>query len=223
LSERAAVSSGEPEVRVLAVVAHPDDETLGCGGWLARLADEGNDVRVFLPLRRSDPRGVAHWDELVESFHKACGFLNVEPVVGESGMTELDADTEVRRLHALVEPHVEEAEMVLTHWHRDSHQVHRSISRAVEIATRPFRRRRDVYLFEVPSSTDQSFEQPFRPQLHVVLEQDHVQRKMAAMACYRTEGAFGREPIDLERRAELRGAEIGVRYAEVFAVAHQFR
>ncbi len=210
-------------MRVLAVVAHPDDETLGCGGWLARLADEGHAVRVFLPLRRSDPRGVAHWDELVESFHKACAVLDVEPVVGDPAMLEADADTDVRRLHSLVEPHVEEADVVLTHWHGDVHQVHRNVTRAVEIATRPFRRRRDVYLFEVPTSTDQSFEPTFRPQLHVVLEPEHVQRKVAAMACYRTEGAPGREPSDLERRAELRGAEIGVRYAEVFAVAREFR
>ena len=210
-------------MRVLAVVAHPDDETLGCGGWLARLADEGNAVRVFLPLRRSDPRGVEHWDELVESFLKACAVLDVEPVLGDPGMAEADADTDVRRLHSLVEPHVEEADMVLTHWHGDVHQVHRNVTRAVEIATRPFRRRRDVYLFEVPTSTDQSFERTFSPQLHVVLEEEHVQRKVAAMACYRTEGAPGREPLDLERRAELRGAEVGVRYAEAFAVARQFR
>jgi LmbE family N-acetylglucosaminyl deacetylase len=210
-------------MRVLAVVAHPDDETLGCGGWLARLADEGHRVRVFLPLRRSDPRGVAHWDELAESFLKACAVLDVDPVVGDPGMAEADADTDVRRLHSLVEPHVEEADMVLTHWYGDVHQVHRNVSRAVEIATRPFRRRRDVFLFEVPTSTDQSFEPAFRPQLHVVLEEEHVQRKVAAMACYRTEGAPGREPRDLERRAELRGAEIWVRYAEVFAVAREFR
>jgi LmbE family N-acetylglucosaminyl deacetylase len=210
-------------MRVLAVVAHPDDETLGCGGWLARLADEGNAVRVFLPLRRSDPRGVAHWDELVESFLKACAVLDVEPVVGDPPMEEADADTDVRRLHSLVEPHVEEADVVLTHWYGDVHQVHRNVTRAVEIATRPFRRRRDVFLFEVPTSTDQSFEPAFRPQLHVVLQPEHVQRKVAAMACYRTEGAPGREPLDLERRAELRGAEIGVRYAEAFAVAREFR
>jgi len=210
-------------MRVLAVVAHPDDETLGCGGWLARLADEGNAVRVFLPLRRSDPRGVAHWDELVESFLKACAILDVEPVVADPGMAEADADTDVRRLHSLVEPHVERADLVLTHWHGDVHQVHRNITRAVEIATRPFRRRRDVFLFEVPTSTDQSFGPVFQPQLHVFLDQEHVQRKVAAMACYRTEGAPGREPFDLERRAELRGAEVGVRYAEAFAVAREFR
>ena len=210
-------------MRVLAVVAHPDDETLGCGGWLARLADEGNTVRVFLPLRRSDPRGVEHWDELIESFLKACAVLDVEPVLGEPGMDEADADTDVRRLHSLVEPHIEQADMVLTHWHGDVHQVHRTVTRAVEIATRPFRRRRDVYLFEVPTSTDQAFDRTFTPQLHVVLEAEHVQRKMAAMACYRTEGAPGRDPADLERRAELRGAEIGVRYAETFAVAREFR
>ena len=47
-------------MRAVAVIAHPDDEVLGCGGTLAKLVDEGNEIRVLLSLRRSDPRGVEH-------------------------------------------------------------------------------------------------------------------------------------------------------------------
>ncbi len=209
-------------MRVVVVIAHPDDETLGCGGTLARLVDEGHPVRVVLPLRRSDPRGVEHWDAILEDFHAACAVLGVEPVVPAPMLEESSVDAEVRELHDVVLPHVEWAETVFTHWPGDVHQVHRGVARAVEIATRPFRRRRNVYACEVPTSTDQAFAQSFSPQMFVKLEHSHVTRKLEAMACYSTESAPGRDIVDLERRLQVRGAEIGVTYAESFVVARQF-
>ena len=34
--------------RVLVVAAHPDDEVLGCGGTIAKLAREGNDYYTLI-------------------------------------------------------------------------------------------------------------------------------------------------------------------------------
>jgi LmbE family N-acetylglucosaminyl deacetylase len=209
-------------VRVAVVIAHPDDDVIGCGGTLARLIDEGNEVRVFLPLRRSDPRGEEHWDEILKHFSIACAVLGTTPVVGDPLLEERSADAEIRDLHDVVLPTVEWADTVFTHWQGDVHQVHRAVSRAVEVATRPFRRRRNVYLFEVGTSTDQSFERLFSPQLFVPLRNGHVKRKLEAMACYVTEGAPGRDVDDLERRMRVRGTEIGVEYAEAFVVARKF-
>ena len=209
-------------MRAVAVIAHPDDEVLGCGGTLAKLVDEGNDVRVLLSLRRSDPRGVEHWERILQDFAAACDVLGVEPVYAAPLLEERSVDAEVRELHDVVLPHVEWAEAVFVHWSGDVHQVHRAVSRAVEIATRPFRRRRNVYAFEVPTSTDQAFGRGFAPQMFVELSADQATRKLEAMARYSTEAAPGRTVDDLERRMHLRGAEIGVQYAEAFVVQRQF-
>ena len=53
---------------VLCVIGHPDDETLGCGGTLARASAEGARVRIFLPMIRTDPRGVQNWPTLLVRF-----------------------------------------------------------------------------------------------------------------------------------------------------------
>lgn len=209
-------------MRVLAVVAHPDDEVIGCGGTLRRFADEGHTVQTLLPLRRCDPRGRECWGELIDGFRAAGAALGAEAVVLDRLLDETRAETHVHDLHDLILPWVERADLVLTHWTGDTNQAHRGVCRAVEIATRPFRRRKSVYLFEVATSTDQGYGAPFHPSLHVLLNSDQAERKCAAMASYPTETAPGRRPVDLRRKLESRGVEIGAEYAEAFVVARHF-
>jgi hypothetical protein len=128
----------------------------------------------------------------------------------------------VKALHELVLPHVEWCETVITHWPGDVHQVHRQVARSVEIATRPFRRRRNVAFMEVATSTDQSWGAAFAPNLFVTLDVGHVRRKLDAMEHYTSEGAPGRDAEDLERRVRLRGHQVGVAAAEAFLVARMF-
>jgi len=214
-------------VNYLAVVAHPDDEALGCGAALAKAVDDGHRAVVLLATRRCDPRGIASWASLVDAFHRSCDILGARPIALDDLLPETDAEPRPDLLHDRILPWVEQADVVLTHWPGDVNQVHRGISTAVEIATRPFRRRRDVSLFEIPTSTDQIFggnsARVFAPNEYVVVSADQARRKCAAFAEYAGETAPGRSPDDIERRLRLRGQEIGVEFAEAFVVARRFR
>ena len=110
---------------------------------------------------------------------------------------------------------MERADTVLTHWPGDVNQAHRGVRAAVEIATRPFRRHREVLLFETPTSTDQTFFQAFSPNTWVP-STTALRARSAAMALYGIEHEIGRRPADLLRRLEARGTEIGVEHAEAF-------
>jgi len=213
-------------VNVLVVVGHPDDEALGCGGTIAKLADAANQVTALLVTRRCDPRGREHWPDLLDAFGKSCELLGARAAMLEELLDETLAESHVNVLHERVLPWVERADLVLTHWYGDVNQVHRGVSRAVEIATRPFRRRRDVSCFEVPTSTDQGFGGTglaFQPTEYVVLDASHTRRKCAAVAQYDSEIVAGRTPDDVERSLRSRGSSIGAEFAEAFVVARRFR
>ena len=208
--------------KILVAVAHPDDEAIACGGTIARAAALGCQCRVLLPFRRCDPRGRKHWQALIGAFERSCDTLGAVPVLPAHLIDERRAETDLAEVHDLIVPQVEWADRVLTHWWGDANQVHRGLSRAVEVATRPFRRRRDVLLFEVATSTDQVFSNAFTPNAFVLLKAAHVEAKCAAMEQYSTEFEPGRLPDDLRLKARVRGAEAGTEYAEAFAMGRTF-
>lgn len=212
-------------MNVLVVVAHPDDEVLGCGGTIAKHVDAGDRVTVLLPLKRGDPRGIATWDHLVTAFRRSCETLGAEGRIHALLMDETQAESQMHLLHDIILPQVEDADLVLTHWPGDVNQVHRGVARAVEIATRPFRRRRAVSCFEIPTSTDQAFggSPGFSPSEYVILNEQQARRKCDALAHYGDELVPGRQVEDVERKMRVRGAEAGALYAEAFVVARRFR
>lgn len=208
--------------RVLCVAAHPDDEVIGCGATLARVAERGGEVRVLLPLKRSDPRGITHWPQLLDQFSQAVGHLGAQAIVPDNALGEERVAAELMALHRLIDPFVEWCDIVFTHWFGDVHQAHRSVARAVEIATRPFRRQRTVVHYEVPTSTDQAFRDTFSPNFFVRLDETHVKRKIDAFAFYTTELAPGRDADGLRRRMELRGAQVNTAVAEAFVLSRAY-
>jgi LmbE family N-acetylglucosaminyl deacetylase len=230
--------SGAPR-RVLAVVAHPDDEVLGCGGTLARLAGEGGDVRILIlgegitsrQARRDVRAGRRALAALRRDAREAARLLGARSseVLGFpdnrfDALPLLDLVKAVGRAVEAAAP-----DLVLTHFAGDLNVDHRLTCQAVLTACRPLpgAPAREILSFEVPSSTEWQTADacvPFAPRQFVVLTARHVATKVAAMEAYASERRpfpHPRSPEAVRALARWRGASAGVAFAEAFSLVRR--
>lgn len=212
---------------VLVIAAHPDDETLGCGGTIARTVREGTPVDVVIVTkvgpyleRYRDFSDVA-LDELRQrDAHAACEVLGVRDLFfGDFEETHLAArpfpalveflKTIIARTNPLV---------IYTHSERDQHQDHEAIARATVIAARPYvlyptSRTRCLFAYASPIGL------PAGSQCFVALRADHVDLKVLALTQYATELRAAPHPRSCETvraNALAIGSLAGMLAAEVF-------
>jgi LmbE family N-acetylglucosaminyl deacetylase len=228
-----------PADSVLVVAAHPDDEILGCGGTMARLAREGRQVRIAILAEgmtsRYAQREQANTDELrrLHSQAKSAAQQVGAKELVLSGLPDNRLDTvPLLEVVKIVEELVErfQPEVVYTHHPGDLNVDHGVVHRAVLTATRPTQGQpvREIYTFEVASSTEWSFQgvgPAFRPNVFVDISET-LETKVSAMGCYVSEGRpfpHPRSPEALRAIATRWGTVVGCRAAEAFELVRSFR
>ena len=224
---------------VLVVAAHPDDEVLGCGGTIARLSQEDNDVYIAVlgegATARFPDRDQAN-HSLVETLQDNC--RQAADVLGAKEVSFHDLpdnrfDTvPLLEVTKLVEDLVERLspEVIYTHHGGDLNIDHVIVHRAVLTATRPMQGQpvRDIYAFEVASSTEwafQQFEPHFQPNTFVDIGST-IETKIKAMKRYVSEVRPFPHPRSLEAlnaMASRWGSVVGVSHAEAFQLIRSVR
>ncbi len=226
-------------MNVLVIAAHPDDEALGCGGTVARLAAEGAAVSVLILATgltsRADFDPVRDADRLRVHRERAqrAGALLGAREVNFGGFPDQRMDTvplleitqTIEREIARVRP-----ETVFTQHGGDLNMDHAITFRATLTATRPMAGGgvKRVYAYEIPSSTEWAFQQfapHFVPQVFFDISAT-LETKIAAMQVYESETrAFPhpRAPESLRAIAARWGSAVGVRAAEAFCVVREIR
>lgn len=224
---------------VLVVAAHPDDEVLGCGGTIARLAVEGHEVRIAIlaegmtsryeQREKADPKQL---HDLHGNSQQAADKLGArELVLGKLPDNRLDT-VPLLEVVKLVEGLIEKFDpaVIYTHHPGDLNVDHGVVHRAVLTATRPMpgQRVREIYAFEVASSTEwafQRFEPSFRANVFVDISST-LEAKVAALACYETEVRKFPHPRSTEavRAIAMRwGSVAGFPAAEAFELVRSLR
>jgi len=152
-------------VRVLVIAAHPDDEVSGCGATAARLVMDGHEVHFAIlgegvTSRHSDraDADAAQLATLHRQAHAAAAKIGVKNLVLDK-LPDNRLDTvPLLDIVKIIEDLVEriKPEVVYTHHGGDLNIDHTVIHRAVLTATRPTAGQpvREIYAFEVPSSTE---------------------------------------------------------------------
>jgi LmbE family N-acetylglucosaminyl deacetylase len=218
---------------VLVVAAHPDDEVLGCGGTIARLAGQGSKVHVLLladgETSRRTGSGGAVTQPSVTARSAACeaarailGYSTVEGVgLPDQRLDGLDLLDVVQRVEEVIERR--RPAVVFAHHVGDVNLDHRVVHDAVVTACRPQPGNsvRELLFFEVPSSSEwrpPGSAPSFMPNWFVDISST-LPTKIRALEAYARELRGFPHPRSIEAieaLAKWRGASVGVRAAEAF-------
>ena len=147
---------------ILIVAAHPDDEVLGCGGYIAARAIAGDEVNIaFLSdgvTSRKDNLGLSEIESRRNSARLAAKILGVNVVsFGDFPDNKLDS-VPILEVINKIEGELEKVKpsIVVTHFGGDLNIDHRIANQAVLTACRPTSGQlvKQIMFFEVPSSTE---------------------------------------------------------------------
>ena len=217
--------------RILAISAHPDDETLGCGGTLLKHADQGDEIHWLIVT--------APWEPLFDSQSLVRRQGEIKLVAEAYGMTSTNClDLPVTKIDALalgeiIEPMRAAIEAVdpdivyLVH-RGDVHSDHRVTFDAAIAVLKPFRAgaRTSIYSYECTSSTNMAPPFPqnaFIPQAFGNIS-GYLERKLEILSLYETEIFEPPHPRSLDAvraLAQYRGASVSVTAAEAFCVIRE--
>lgn len=219
-------------MKYLFVVAHPDDEVLGAGATIPKLAVQGHRVAVAVMCAHAAARkGLS--STLSDDENRAMSILGVSktfhadfPNIKMNTIPHLD-------LVQFVEGCIKDfqADSIVTHHPGDVNIDHKETANAVIAACRLFQRTdgvprlRLLSFMEVPSSTEWCLnpaDNRFRPNLFVEVGPEGVQKKFDALSSY--SGVMRpyphpRSPEALRGLAAFRGSQAGCNYAEAFETA----
>lgn len=215
---------------VLVIVAHTDDETLGCAGTIARHTKNGDKVYGVSMTDGVGARGIDDSDEKrkrVQASVNAGKILGLEWLEG-GGFPDNAMDTvgplDVARVIERAKT-LSKRTVVYTHSSADLNIDHRIVSQATLIAFRPQPNEvwEEIRTFEIVPATDyghKSITKEFTPNLYVDTSETW-QTKLAALQEYSIElrpSPHTRSFEGLENLAKYRGHQVGLPYAEAFEI-----
>jgi len=217
--------------RALVLAPHPDDEILGCGGTISRIASGEGSVTVAVVTRGQPP----HFDSAqadhvrleAERAHSLLGvsstrFLDL-PAAALDQMPLADLNRAIGEVVSDVRP-----DTLFVPFVGDLHFDHRLVFEAAMVAARP--RGNDypvrILAYETVSETNWSapmLSQSFQPNVFIDIS-DHLEAKLDAFACF----ASQLRPFPDERSLEtlralglVRGSTVTRSAAEAFMLIRE--
>ena len=223
--------------RIMIIVAHPDDELLGCGATMNKLLLEYNcTIRAVILgegiTSRSNQRDTDKVKEKL-STHKS----NINTAAKKIGYSSIGVyDFPDNRFDSIalldlvktIEKEKESfcPEIIFTHHGGDLNIDHQKTFEAVMTACRPMSHEtvRTIITFETPSGTEWSSStdpKHFIPNFFIEVSIKNLEAKIKAMESYEFEKRkypHPRSPEALKILSQQRGITVGKNYAEAFTI-----
>jgi LmbE family N-acetylglucosaminyl deacetylase len=217
--------------RALVIAPHPDDEVLGCGGTIARLAAMGREVHVAVATRgmlpRFDPAGAARVAAEMAVAHQRLGVTQTHhldyPAAELDRVPQADLNAGLGDLMRAVAP-----DTLFLPFPGDIHRDHQLVFAAAMVAARPnpgaFPAR--IYAYETLSETNwnaPALTPAFAPTVFVDIG-DYLAAKLEAFALFASQVRAApdeRSLATIGALATVRGATVHRSAAEAFVLIRE--
>ena len=210
--------------KILIVAAHPDDETLGCGGTVSRMVKDGYQASVLFLTDGESSR----LNKISKSRIKnrqiqsklACKILGIKNFFfNEFPDNQLDKISLLKIVKVIEKKILSlKPDIIFTHFANDLNIDHRIVSDATFTATRFYEKKHQILCFEILSSTNLNFgrlQSSFAPNYFVDIEKT-IQLKINAMMEYDKEirnFPHPRSRKGIEVLANYRGMHSNLKFA----------
>jgi N-acetylglucosamine malate deacetylase 1 len=214
--------------RILVVAPHPDDETLGVGGTIAKYSALGHEIFVLIVSGHLPPiYSKEDYEKTVSEAKQAFILLGVS----HSNFLEIPAtmigDLQLSEFNRMISKIVNEFKPHIVFCpYPDRHIDHRLVFDSIMVATRPVgigRKIEIVASYETLSETHWNaphIEPNFTPNWVVDIT-DYIENKLEAMRCYKSQAQDFPGPRSIESinsLAKFRGTQAGFGYGEGFHI-----
>ena len=212
--------------KVLVVVAHQDDETIGCGGTIYQHHLNGDKVFCLsftdgVSARVSEQKNVKSRQNSSIKASKILKFKWIKniKIFDDNKLDKyplLDLIKIIEKTKMQIKP-----DIVYTHYYKDLNVDHKAVSMATITAFRPLKKEKckEILFFEIPSSTDYS-PYEFVPNYFVDISKYWNLKKKALLA-YGSEiknQKSSRDIGSLESFYKFRGSSVGLKMCESFFI-----
>ncbi|MCF6434969.1 PIG-L family deacetylase [Pseudoalteromonas sp. MMG022] len=212
---------------VLVVAPHADDETLGCGGTILKLSEQGYQVHWLVVTGMTKEAGfseaqIAKRQEEILKVAQCYNFTKVHELMLPPARLEMLAKGDVIGPIAQVVSEVK-PEVVFTPYRNDAHSDHEIVYDAVMSSTKSFRYPfvKRVLAYETMSETDFGLkpeDSGFRATTYVDIS-GFLDKKLDILEIFKSEVGefpFPRSRLALESLARVRGVQCNSEAAEAF-------
>lgn len=211
---------------VLIIAPHPDDEVLGCGGVIRKMASQMHDVWILIVSRGKKS---LYSEERIQNVRKEA--LDAHKILGVKKTIFLDFSAPELDLVSISELSRSISEVVtefnpdtvfLPH-RGDIHHDHKAVFNAGLVATRPVKGSSVKRIFSYETLSETEWAAPFSdaifiPNFFVNISND-FSAKLEAIKCFKSQlrdFPNSRSLKSIEVLANFRGSSVGLTHAEAF-------
>jgi N-acetylglucosamine malate deacetylase 1 len=204
---------------VLVIAPHADDEVLGVGGTIQKYIEKGYIVNVVICCKRKIDNNTDHINCL--KILKVENMFHLEMKDEKLNENKNELLKKLENLYKHIKPNI-----IYIPNKNDLNQDHKTVFDVCDVVLRRYQPHQpnQIFCYEIPSSTTQSFENNFKINWYESLTEKQIKNKIKAFKQYKNEIRKCPNPRNEEgilTYAKFRGMECNSLYAEGFNLIYQ--